>query len=402
MAEFAYRAMDQHSRWLRGRVRAANEIELDRRLRDRGLDLIDCKTIKMQSGLLILSRGISSRDLVRLCVHLEQMEAAGVPVLESLAEARDSMDSARLQDVLTEIHRDVNEGVPLSAGFGVHSGVFSSVFTSLIAAGEETGNLADSFRELVKHLKWVEEMKAKIKKATRYPAILAVVMLGTIMFMMTIVVPQVVEMLKFVGHELPLETRALIAVSEFFQNYWYLIIIVSVGLYVLIRAARRVSADFALQTDYLLLRVPVIGPVIKKISLARFAQIFAVTFRSGIEVLACLEAAKRMVNNRSLRQAVEVVHDRVQAGDPLSSAMQTAGEFPPMVVHMVRVGEATGKLENTLLNVAEFYDRDVDESIQAMIAMIEPALIVLLGGMMAWIALAVFGPLYDSLGALGV
>ncbi len=402
MAQFAYRAMDQHRRWLRGRVRAANEIELDRRLRDRGLDLIDCKAVKAQGSLTVFSRGISSRDLVRLCVHLEQMENAGVPVLESLAEARDSMDSARLQDVLTEVHRDVNEGVPLSTGFGVHSGVFGSVFTSLIAAGEETGNLADSFRELVKHLKWIEEMTAKIKKATRYPAILAVVMLGVTMFMMTVVVPQVVEMLKFVGHELPPMTRALIATSEFFQSYWYVIIILSVGLYGLLRVVRRISAEFALQTDYLLLRMPVIGPVIKKISLARFAQIFAVTFRSGIEVLICLDAAKRTVKNRSLRQAMEVVHDRVQAGDPLSSAMQTTGEFPSMVVHMVKIGETTGRLEETLLNVAEFYDRDVDDAIQAMISMIEPALIVLLGGMMALIAMAVFGPLYDSLGSIGM
>ncbi len=181
-----------------------------------------------------------------------------------------------------------------------------------------------------------------------------------------------------------------------------MILSIPVALCVLFTAARRTAEDFAFKTDFLALRLPVAGEVIKKMSLALFANIFAVTFQGGIEILDCLESAKRMIGNRCLRQAVDVVRDQVQGGDSLSLAMDTTGEFPPMVVQMVKVGEDSGNLEKTLWNIAEFYDRDVDDAVDAMISMIEPALIVIMGGMMAWIAIGVFGPLYSNLGSLGI
>ncbi|MCH7930820.1 MAG: type II secretion system F family protein [Proteobacteria bacterium] len=402
MPEFAYRAMDQRQRWLRGRLRAVSELELDQRLRDRGVDLIDCKEIKVTRGLNLFGSKISSRDLTQFCIHLEQMDAAGVPLIESLSEARDSVVSQQLQDVITEIERDVNEGAPLSTAFGAHPEVFGEVFSSLIAAGETTGNLTDSFNQLVRHLKWTEALNAKIKKATRYPIILGIAVFGAGMFMMMFVVPQVVEMLKMIGQELPFATLALIATSNVIQDYWYLILSLPVAVFVLFKLARGTSEDFAFKTDVVALRLPVAGDVIRKMALSRFAHIFAVTFQSGIEILDCLESAKRMIGNRCLRQAVDVVKDQVQGGDSLSVAMRTSGEFPPMVVHMVKVGEDSGNLEATLWNVAEFYDRDVNEAVDAMISMIEPALIVVMGGMMAWIAVGVFGPLYSNLGSLGM
>ena len=402
MPEFAYRAMDQRRRWLRGNIRAVSELELDQRLRDRGLDLIDCKAITVNRRGSFMSKGITTRDLVQLCVHLEQMDAAGVPLMESLTEARDSINSARLQDVITEVHRDVSEGAPLSAAFAVHTEVFDTVFSSLMAAGEETGNMTESFQHLVRHLKWSEALRSKIKKATRYPIILAFAVVVATMFMMMFVVPQVVGMLEAIGQELPGPTIALIAVSNAFQNYWYLILSIPFGLYILNKSLRRSSDDFRFKSDFVALRLPVVGDMIKKISFAQFAHIFAVTFKSGIPVLGCIDSARRLINNRVLVQAVDVVKDQVQAGEPLSEAMGMTGEFPAMVVHMVKVGEDSGNLEDTLWNVAEFYDRDVDEAVQAMISMIEPALIAVMGGMMAWVALAVFGPLYANLGSLGV
>ena len=402
MPEYAYRAMDQRRRWLRGRLRAVSELELDQRLRDRGVDLIDCKVIKATRGVNLFGSKISMRDLTQLCVHLEQMDAAGVPLLESLTEARDSVASPQLQDVITEIQRDVNEGAPLSVAFGAHPEVFGGVFPSLIAAGETTGDLTDSFKQLVRHLKWTEALNAKIKKATRYPIILGIAVFGAAMFMMIFVVPQVVEMLKMIGQELPFATLALIATSNAVQDYWYLILTIPVALFVLFKLARRTSEEFAFKTDFIALRLPVAGEVIKKMSLARFVHIFAVTFQGGIEILDCLESAKQLISNRCLRQAVDVVKDQVRGGDSLSLAMRTAGEFPAMVVHMVKVGEDSGNLEKTLWNVAEFYDRDVDDAVEAMISMIEPALIVVMGGMMAWIAIGVFGPLYSNLGSLGM
>lgn len=401
MPEFTYRAMDQRRRWLRGRLRAANEFELDQRLRDRGLDLITCKVLKAQRGMSLLTRRVKQHDLTELCIHLEQMNNAGVPLLESLAEARDSIGSPRLQDVLTEVHRDVNQGVPLSQAFAAHPKVFDVVFISLIEAGEATGNLTDSFRELVRHLKWSQEMTTRVKKATRYPMVLGVAVIIVLLVMMALVVPQVVELLRSLRTELPIATVALITVSQVFQDYWYLILLAPPAVAAAVRMARELSADFALRVDSLTLRLPVVGETIKKMNFARFAHILAATFRSGIDVLGCLETAGRMVRNRSLRQAVDVVSERVQVGEPLSLAMHTTGEFSPMVIHMVRVGENSGNLVETLDAVAQFYDRDVNDAVDGMIAMIEPALIVLMGGMMAWIALAVFGPIYSNISVLG-
>lgn len=401
MPEFAYRAMDQRRRWLRGNIRAVSEIELDQRLRDRGLDLVACRLIKASRRGSMFSKGITTRDLVQLCVHLEQLDAAGVPLMESLTEARDSAISPRLQDVLTEIHRDVSEGQPLSAAFAIHDEVFDSVFSSLMAAGEVTGNMTESFKQLVQHLKWSDSLSNKIKKATRYPMVLAFAVVFATMFMMIFVVPQVVGMLEAIGQELPMPTIALIMVSEAFQNYWYLILSVPVACYMLFKMARRTSKSFRFKSDFVALRLPVVGGLIKKISFARFSHIFAVTFRSGIPVLGCLDSGRRLIDNMVLVQAVDVVKDQVQGGQPLSEAMTMTGEFPAMVVHMVKVGENSGNLETVLFNVAAFYDRDVDDAVSGMIAMIEPALIAVMGGMMAWIALAVFGPLYANLGAIG-
>lgn len=398
MPEFAYRAMDQRGRRLRGRIGALSEYDLDRRLRDRGLDLITGAPVKEGVGLGLSGKGVRTRDLIQLCIHLEQLHGAGVPLLEGLDEIRGSIDSPRLRDALSEVHHDVSEGVPLSSAFGTHPQVFDSVFTSLIGAGEETGNLTDMFRHLVKHFKWSDAMKAKVKKATRYPAILAVVMVVATGFLMMFVVPQVVELLAVVGKELPLATVALVAFSNAVQSYWYLAVLIPGVLYGVVRVGRRVSSQFALKFDFYLLRLPVLGTVIRKISFARFAHMFAVTFEAGISLLTCLKAAKRVITNLTLREAVDVVTDRVQTGEPLSVAMRTSGEFPSMVIRMVKVGEDSGNLAETLWNVAEMYDRDVDEAVEGMIALIEPALMIVMGGMMAWIALAVFGPVYGSLG----
>jgi type IV pilus assembly protein PilC len=402
MPEFAYRAMDQRRRWLRGHIRAISEFELDQRLRDRGLDLVTCKTIKASQRSSVLSKGIQTRDLVQLCIHLEQMGSANVPLMESLAEARDSVKSGQLQDIITEIHRDVSEGMALSAAFAVHPEVFDSVFSSLIAAGEETGNMTESFKQLVSHLKWAEALRSKIKKATRYPMILGFAVVAAAMFMMIFVVPQVVGMLEAIGQDLPGPTIALIAVSEAFQSYWYLILSVPFGLFIAHKAARRASPAYLFKSDFVMLRSPVIGDLIKKISFARFAQIFAVTFQSGVPVLGCIDTGCRTIENKVLIQAIEVMKDQVQAGEPMSEAMTTTGEFPAMVVHMVKVGEDSGKLADTLWNIAEFYNRDVDQAVDNMISMIEPALIAVMGGMISWVALAVFVPLYGNLGSLNV
>lgn len=388
---------------MRGAIAAANESDLFNRLNEMGLALVSCKQMSGKSSKLaaLMAKRIKTRDLVQLFLHLEQLQKAGVPLLDALSDVRDTTESARLRDVMSDIYNEVIEGSSLSNAIAKHPGVFESIFVSLIGAGEETGNLTNSFQQLIKHLKWTDAMNSKVKKATRYPKILLVVVFAVIWLMMGYVVPEVVGFLKNIDMELPGVTRALIATSEFFGNYFLYIVGALVGLFVFLKAGRILSEGFRYRTDYVALRMPVMGILIRKISLSRFCTTFAVLFTSGLEILKCLDAAQRTSGNMVITEALELVRQQVQEGSPLSVAMNASGEFPSLVVRMMKVGEESGNLSGVLEQISEFYDKDVNDAVDAMIAMIEPALTVILGGMMLWIAAAVFGPVYDSFSKMG-
>lgn len=403
MPKYSYRAVNAKGRPIRGVIAAANESDLTTRLEEGGLALVDCKEMSEKAGGIssALAKKVRIRDLIQMFVHIEQLQKAGVPLLESLSDVRDTTESPRLRDVMSDVYREVAEGSSLSNAMARHPLVFEKIFISLVGAGEETGNLMNSFAQVIRHLKWTDAMRSKIKKATRYPKILFVVVCGVIWMMMGYVVPQVVGFLKDIGKELPPVTTALIATSEFFGNYGIYLVIGFALIYTFIKVARALSESFRYRTDYIALYTPVMGPLIRKISLAQFCQTFGILFSSGLEILKCLEAAKLTAGNLVLVEALSSVKERVQEGFPLSAAMQRSGEFPNLVVRMVKVGEESGNLTEVLEQVTEFYDKDVNEAIDGMIALIEPAMTVLLGGMILWIAAAVFGPIYDSFGSMG-
>ena len=400
MPDYRYRAINQNGRVIRGAVFAANEQDLNGLVASAGLDLIEFKSVSGQRLGKLLQPGVKTRDLIQMSVHLEQLQRAGVPLIESLSEVRDSTDSPRLRDAISQITREVNDGASLSAAFGAHPKIFGFIFQSLVAAGEQTGQMAEAFTQLVAHLKWTDDMTVKVKKATRYPAILGVVVTGTVMFMMSFVVPQITTLLQANGVELPFMTVALINTSNAIRDYWFMLPVLIVGGVAGLTMGRNMSQEFKYRTDYYLLRIPVLGGVLRKIALARFAYMFSTMFRGGIELLACLDASKRLVNNLAISEALSVVREGVQSGLGLSTAMRSSGEFPPLVLRMIKVGEDSGNMPDALNNVSEMYNRDVDESVQGMISLIEPALTVIMGGIMAWIAVAVFGPVYDSLSAI--
>jgi type IV pilus assembly protein PilC len=403
MAKFSYRAVNEKGRPVRGVVTAANESDLFSRLNESGLSLVDCKQMDEKGSKLahLTAKRVKVRDLVQLFVHLEQLQKAGVPLLDSLADVRDTTDSTRLRDIMGDIYSEVSEGSSLSNAISKHPTVFEPIFISLISAGEETGNLTHSFEQLIRHLKWTDAMNTKVKKATRYPKILLVVVTGVVWMMMSYVVPNVVGFLTDMGQNLPLVTTSLIATSKFFGDYFLQMVVAVIAVYVAIKVLRGVSEEFRYRTDYIALHSPVVGITIRKIALSRFCQTFAVLFTSGLEIMKCLEAAKQTAGNLVIVAALESVKTQVQEGSPLSTAMQNSGEFPSLVVRMVRIGEESGNLTRVLEQVTEFYDKDVNEAVDAMIAMIEPTLTVVLGGFILWIAAAVFGPIYDSLGKMG-
>ena len=329
-------------------------------------------------------------------MHLEQLQAAGVPMLDSLADVRDSADNQTLKDIMTDVHRSVSDGASLSESLNNYPKVFHNLYISLIKAGEDTGDLEKSYTQLIKYLKWVDDMQTKIKKATRYPTILLVVVILTVTIMMGVVVPQIVGFIKNLGQELPFYTTALVATSEFFQEYWWAVLGTPFILFFLYKVIRKNSEGFAYQMDSMFLRLPIAGPIIRKVSIARYAQTFGSLFSSGIDVINCLKAAQKTVANLALIEALETVEARVQAGAPLSQAFNSSGEFPTLVIRMIKIGEESGNLTPVLMQVSEFYTKDVDEAVQGVITMIEPMLTALLGVMILWIAVGVFGPIYGS------
>jgi len=395
---YKYRAINNKGRPIRGVIAAANEVDLYNQLHSAGLELIQCAPLNKDKGLFsgMIKKKVKVRDLIQLFMHLEQMQGAGVPLLEALNDIRDSTEHDGLRDMMSEVHRDVSEGSALSEALALHPKVFKNLYVSLVGAGEETGDMTSAYRQLIKYLKWVDQMQAKVRKATRYPIILLFAVVATVGIMMTMVVPQIVGFIRYLDQELPIYTTSLIATSDFFVAYWWAIGIVIVAIPVIIFALRRSSKDMAYRIDMMMLSLWIAGPLIRKISIARFAQTFGALYASGIEILKALESSRRTVNNLALSEALMGVIEQVQTGSPLSEAFNASGEFPSMVVRMLKVGEESGNLTVVLDQVSEFYTNDVDEAIQGLIAMIEPLLTVILGGMILWIAVAVFGPIYSS------
>ncbi len=395
MPTYSYVAINQTGETVRGKIAAVNEIDLEERLDGLGMDMIDFKLQKASKGGLF-SGGIKTRDLIVFCIHIEQLDKAGVPLLDSLADLRDTTDSPKLRDLIADIYEQVKGGEMLSQALDKYPKVFGNVFVGLVRAGEETGQVADAFRHLANHLKWNDELRRKVKKALRYPIALMFLMAGVITMMMLFVVPQLSDFLTSQGFDLPIHTRALIATSEAFTDYWYLIFGFPVLFIVGINVAYRTSEKFAYVMDRIMLSVPYIGPVILKSNLARFSRFFSVTFVSGIEVLECLKTAHSVVGNRIVAEAVQNVRQSVAEGNSLTLSLTATEKFPSLVLRMFKVGEESGNMEDALENINFFYDREVNDSVEAIVGVIQPALTIVLGAIMFWITAAVFGPLYGS------
>ena len=391
-------------------------MDLYKQLQSAGLELVDCAPLSAKKGVSlgrISFEKVRVRDMIQFYLHMEQMQSAGVPLLDALGDIRDGAENGKLRDMLTEIHRDVSDGSPLSEAMAKHPKVFNNLYISLIKAGEDTGDLTAIYTQLVKYLKWVDEMQSRVRKATRYPMIVTAVVLLTISVMMGFVVPQIVGFLNNLEQELNFFTTSLIATSKFFTEPLFHIFGMPVpgGIVVLltplviaaaITTLRNMSDDFAYKIDAMLLRTPVAGPLIRKISIARYAQTFGALFGSGIDVINALKSARKTVTNRALLEALESVERYVQSGSSLSDSFNACGEFPSMVVRMLKIGEESGNLTVVLEQVSEFYTKDVDEAISGLITMIEPALTGVLGIVILWIAVAVFGPIYSMLETLEI
>jgi type IV pilus assembly protein PilC len=393
VAIFAYRAVDADGRISSGNLDAINAIDLELRLKRLGLDLVTFQSVKKSQAAR--SRRITRTELITFCFHLSQLLKAGVTIIEALTDLRDTVDNPGFRQVLAALLEDIEGGLTLSEGMAHHGYCFDGVFVALVRAGEESGQLNVVLDELTENLKWQDEMASQAKKALVYPALVLVVILGVVFILMTVLVPQLAATFKTLVPKLPRETEALIGLSNFFVNYWYLLLgipaLVSVVGWILSRTNERVQR----LVDEIALRMPVLGDLRQKIILARFSTFFAMLYRAGISVLDCIQICEKIVGNRVMEAGLQRVGRSISEGQGISQAFTATKLFPPLVLRMLRVGESTGGLDVALLNVSYFYNRQVRESISRMQQLLGPATTVVLGGLVVAILYAIFLPIYD-------
>jgi type IV pilus assembly protein PilC len=396
MPLYTYKAIDTHGKNVVGRTEAGNPFDLEQRLSRMGLDLVYGAPTS-QTARLIGGASIKRQDLINFCFHLEQLAGAGVPVVEGLEDLRDSVEGQRFREVVSGLIESIGGGKNLSQSLAEYPEVFSKVFVSLVRSGEQTGRLPEVLKGLTESLKWDDELAAQTKKLIVYPAFVGGIVLLVTMFLMIYLVPQMTGFIRNMGQEIPLQTRILMVVSDFFVNYWGAVIAAPFVVWYGVKFAARSNPKVAFALDRYKITMPLVGPILKKIILSRFASSFAMMYSSGITVLDAVRSAEEIVGNRPMESALRSVGQQIAEGKNLTMAFQDVGLFPPLVIRMLRIGENTGALDVALLNVSYFYNREVKESIGRVQAMIEPALTVVLGAILGWVMLSVLGPVYDTI-----
>jgi len=397
---YEYKAIDKTGRPARGGVDAVNEVDLELRLRRMGLDLITFKQVDRRVSNLAGGGKITRQDLINFCFDLEQMIRSGISIVDGLRDMRDSIESPRFRDVLTAMTEDMEGGRVLSQCMANHPEVFDAVFVSLVRAGEQTGQLPEIFKNLADNLRWLDELISQTRRLLILPLLTLAVVLAVMVALLIFLVPQIAALFKSMGLALPTQTKVLIALSGFMTKYWYVVFGTPVvAVVVLILVVQR-NSRAAYMWDYAKLRLPLVGSTLQKIILSRFANIFALMYRSGITVLDAIKTCEDVVNNKVISDSLVRAGQQIAAGESLTETFQNLGVFPPLVIRMLRVGEATGALDTALMNITYFYNRDVKESVDKAQKMLGPAMTLVLGGMLAFVVWAVLGPVYDILGKI--
>jgi type IV pilus assembly protein PilC len=399
MQTFRYSAVGADGHRVRGVSAALSEADLEGRLARIGLHLLKARP---QSARLprLGRRAVDSRARLDLLMQLESLLRAGVPLVEALGDLSSSAPTRPLADLVSMLRDRIESGATLSQAMADHAEVFDEQIVGLVQAAEATGELPAVLARIVASLKWRDELATKVRKALSYPAFVAVVVSAAVVFLMIYLVPQLVLFLQTMGQKLPLATRALIAVSDAFVRFWYLIFGLPLAAAAATWAAAKANPSVRRRLDALTLQLPILGTLVQKVGLARLAETLALLYRSGVPVLEALRRCESVVGNAILREAVARARALIDSGMGMADAFDTVGLLPPLVVRMLRIGERTGDLEGALGNVVYFYSRDVDATVERLQSMIEPVLTVVLGAVLGWVMFAVLGPVYEAIGRI--
>lgn len=396
MPDYKFKTIDAAGKVRSDTMVASNPMELEKRLGSMGFDLLSFKEQSKASKSLLQKKSISRRELINFTFHIEQLTKSGVPLLDSLKDIRDSIEYGNFTDVLQTVIDDIEGGKTFSLALTEHPNIFDKVYVTLVRVGEETGNLSEVLRDLAESIMWQDELASHTKKIMIYPAIVTTVVIAVVSFLMIYLMPQLLPFIKNVGAEIPLHTKMLLGVSNAFVEYWYLIFTLPVVIFAAVALTARSNVAVRYFIDGFKLKIWLIGPLAAKIKLARFANYFAMMYSSGITVLDALGISEDMVDNLVLEDSIKKARNSIAEGSQISESFERIGVFPSMIVRMLKVGEDTGAMDDALLNVSYFYNREVKESIDKLEPAMVPVLTIVLGGLMMWIMLAVLGPVYDA------
>jgi general secretion pathway protein F len=399
MGVYAYKGIDARGKAVKGTRDADSAKALRTVLKRDGVlatEILEQSEAAKQAARDIdfgrLFRRVSPTDVAVSTRQLAVLLRAGVPLVEALSALIEQLDQPELKAAFTDTRNQVNEGSTLADALKAHPKIFLTLYVNMVAAGEASGTLEEVLGRLAEFLDDQTRLQSKVRGALAYPVVMAVVVVLILFLMMSVVVPKVTAIFENFNQTLPWYTSLLIWVSDIFSNYWWLIAaLMGGGIYWFRRW--KATDEGRKKWDLFLLDVPLFGPLLIMIAVARFARTLATLLASGVPVLTAMDITRNVLGNTELMRVVEDARASVREGEGIAKPLRQAGRFPPMVIHMIAVGERTGQLEEMLVHVADSYDQQIEVRVGAMTSILEPLLIVVMGAVVGGIAFAILMPL---------
>ncbi|GBC86871.1 Type II secretion system protein F [bacterium HR12] len=393
---FEYKVRDRSGNLVTGQLIGDSELLVLQKLREQGLTPIEVR--KANAGIRMeinLRPGrVKLKDLAVFCRQFATMVNSGLPILRALSILAEQTASKELAKILVQVRTDVEQGSSLSGALAKHPKAFNDLFVAMIRAGETGGVLDDVLLDVAETIENEVELRRKIKSAMTYPVVVVILVVLIMAAMLLFIVPQFETIYASLNSPLPLPTRMLLGASRLVRTYWWLVLLGAIGGRYAFRRYKRTPAGRA-QVDALKLRVPVFGPLFHKVALARFSSTFGMLLKSGVPILQAMEIVKETVNNQVIARAVEDVKGSVREGESIAKPLAKHAVFPPMVVQMLSVGEETGAVDTMLEKVAQFYNSEVEATVDALTSLIEPLLIAVIGGAVGAAVIALYMPMFN-------
>jgi type IV pilus assembly protein PilC len=395
---YKYSARDSKGRIAKGELEATDIAALKNKLRNQGLWLISQNSSE-QSLLPFLEgffdKKIGLKDMVVFSRQFSAMIEAGIAILRVLTVLIQQTENPKLKAILQEIKRDIEQGVPLSESMQKFPEAFDSLYVSMVKAGELGGVLDVVLNRVAGFLESRSKLSNKVRTALTYPASLLVISILVVWFMLTFILPKFSAIFTSTGGQLPAFTQFLINISNVLRSPFILVIIAFIWFAVNYARSYYRSEEGRLKIDTFSLKIPIFGPILKKVAIARFSRTFGTLIESGVPITTALDVTRTSINNALLESVLIKVKKDIEEGSPISNQLQKSEVFPPMVTQMVAIGEEAGELENMLNKIADFYDDEVDSSVESLTALMEPVFIVVIGAIVGAIVVAMYLPIFN-------